>query len=65
MTRRLINRVWTPEEDHILRTQLESGASTTLVAGRLKRSVMAIKGRAHKIGVSFKQIKLGLKTKAK
>jgi hypothetical protein len=65
MTRRLVNRTWTAEEDDLLRTLLEGGKSTTLIAGKLKRSVMAVKGRACKTGVSLNGIKLRLKAKAK
>jgi len=54
------NRLWTPEEDIRLRTLLESGASTALVAAKLKRSISATKGRASAIGISFRKIKLRL-----
>jgi hypothetical protein len=57
------NRPWTPDDDARLRTLLESGASKTLASVKLKRSVGAIEGRASIIGISFRQIKLGLKAK--
>jgi hypothetical protein len=57
------NRPWTPEDDSHLRTLLEGGASTALVAAKLKRSISATKGRASAIGISFKKIKLRLKVK--
>ena len=65
MTRHIANRPWTPKEDNRLRTLLEEGASTTLVAAKLKRTISAVRGRAAVIGISFRQIKLGLKAKGK
>jgi hypothetical protein len=57
------NRPWTPEEDNRLRTLLESGASITLVAAKLKRSINAVRAHATVIGLSFTQIKLKLRAK--
>jgi hypothetical protein len=65
MIRYRAKRPWMPEEDNRLRTLLEEGASTVFVAAKLKRTVSAIKGRAHVIGMSFRRIKLGLKAKRK
>jgi hypothetical protein len=63
MIRYRAKRPWMPEEDNRLRTLLEEGSSTVLVAAKLKRTVSAIKGRAHVIGLSLRRIKLGLKVK--
>jgi hypothetical protein len=63
MNRRTAKRPWTPEEDNRLRRLLEEGTSTLLVAAKLKRTVTALKGRAAIIGVSFREIKLRLKSK--
>jgi hypothetical protein len=51
------NRPWAPEDDIRLRTLLESGASTALVAAKLKRSISATKGRASAVGISLKKDK--------
>jgi hypothetical protein len=58
-------RPWTSEDDYRLRTLLESGASPAIVATKLKRTLTATKGRASLLGISFRQIKLRLKTKGK
>ena len=57
MTRPLLNRPWTPEEDARLRTLLEDGKSTTLVSAKLNRTVAAVKGRAGIIGISLRRAK--------
>jgi hypothetical protein len=57
------NRPWTPDDDALLRALLESGASKTLVAVKLKRTVSAIEARTSIIGISLTQIKLRLKAK--
>ena len=57
------NQPWSLEEDNRLRALLESGASKTLVAAKLKRSVGAIRGRATVIQVSMKRTGLRLKVK--
>ena len=57
------NRPWTPEEDDRLRALLEGGASKTLIAAKLNRTLPAIRGRASILRLSFTQIKLKLKAK--
>jgi hypothetical protein len=57
------NRPWTLDDDARLRTLLESGASKTLIAAKLKRTVSAIEARTSIIGISLTQIKLRLKAK--
>jgi len=57
------NRPWTLDDDARLRTLLESGASKTLIAAKLKRTVSAIEARTSIIGISLSQIKLRLKAK--
>jgi hypothetical protein len=64
MTRLVSNRPWTPEEESLLRSMREAGKSTTLISAKLKRTVISIKWRASKIGVSFKQKKAGPKARA-
>jgi hypothetical protein len=54
---------WTPEEDAQLRTLIESSLSIHLVAEKLKRSVSAVKGRAHFLQVSIKRTYFELPTK--
>jgi hypothetical protein len=51
------------DDEALLRALLESGASKTLVAVKLKRTVSAIEARTSIIGVSLTQIKLRLKAK--
>jgi DNA-binding NarL/FixJ family response regulator len=63
MTRQIQNRPRTPEEEKVLKTLLEEGKSVPFVAARLKRSMMTIKTRANKVGVSFKQIKIRMKAR--
>ena len=56
---------WTPEEDDLLRTLIETGTSALLIAAKLKRGVHATKARAYAIGISFRRVKAGLKAKGK
>jgi hypothetical protein len=63
MNRWIPHKPWTGEEENLLRTLLEEGKSTTFVAAKLRRTVMADKARANMIGVSF--MKLRLKAKGK
>ena len=58
-------RPWTSEDDYRLRTLLESGASPAIVATKLKRTLTATKGRAGLLGISFRQLRLGLQAKGK
>ena len=61
--KRLHRKIWTPEEDNLLRTLLENGRSVAKVAETLNRTVTAIKGRASLLRISRKQ-KAGSKIKA-
>jgi hypothetical protein len=54
---------WTPEEDERLRNLIESSMSIYLVAAKLKRSVPAVKWRAHVLQVSIKRTYFALRTK--
>jgi hypothetical protein len=49
---------WTPEEVDLLRTLLEANSSIHLIAAKLKRTVSAVKGRVHLLGMSTKQVKV-------
>ena len=48
--------VWTLEEDERLKQLLEASAPIHLIAASLKRSVPAVKGRAHILGLSIKRV---------
>jgi hypothetical protein len=47
---------WTPAEDETLRNLVIANASVYSIAAKLKRSVPAIKGRAHHLGLSFRHV---------
>jgi hypothetical protein len=53
--KRLHRKIWTPEEDNLLRTLLENGRSVTIAAETLTRTVTAIKGRASILRISCKR----------
>jgi hypothetical protein len=48
---------WTPEEVDRLRTMLEANSSIHLIAAKMKRTVHAVKGRVHLMGISLRQVK--------
>jgi hypothetical protein len=48
-------RRWAPEEDKQLREMVEAGKSVTMMALRLKRTEMAVRGRLSILKVSLKQ----------
>ena len=56
---------WTPEEDERLRSLIESSMSIPHVAAKLKRSVSAVKGRAHLLKISIKRASFELNAKGK
>jgi hypothetical protein len=59
------NSLWTPEEDRLLKSMIESSISIHSIAAKLQRSVSAVKGRAHVLKISMKRASFGLKAKAK
>jgi hypothetical protein len=59
------NNLWTPEEDKLLKSLIESSLSMHSIAAKLKRSVSAVKGRAHLLKISIKRASFGLKVKGK
>jgi hypothetical protein len=46
---------WTPEDDRLLKELLNSGASTALIARKLKRTVGAIQTRKNILGLKAKK----------
>lgn len=56
-------KAWSTEDDASLKAFLEKGMHPSLVAAKLKRTVSAVRGRASKIGISLRRIKLGLRVK--
>jgi hypothetical protein len=56
-------RPWTPEDENLLRALVESGASVTLVAAKLNRSITAIQVRAKLMSLPFRKIRLKAKEK--
>jgi|tagenome__1003787_1003787.scaffolds.fasta_scaffold19390719_2 hypothetical protein len=51
---------WTAEEDALLRKLFEAGKSQYYVATKLKRSLISIRGRAYRLGISLKRRKIPL-----
>jgi hypothetical protein len=49
------NRSWAPEEDKQLREMLEAGKSVTIVALRLKRTVLAVRSRVSALKISVRR----------
>jgi hypothetical protein len=48
------SRSWTPEQDALLKMLAERDASATRAAAALKRSIVAVRGRARKFGLKLK-----------
>jgi hypothetical protein len=48
-------RRWVPEEDKQLREMVEGGKSVRMIALRLKRTEMAVRGRLSVLKISLKQ----------
>jgi hypothetical protein len=57
------NNQWTPEEDRLLKSMIESSNSILSIAAKLQRSVSAVKGRAHVLKISIKRVSFGLKAR--
>jgi hypothetical protein len=53
--KQLHRKIWTTEEDNLLRTLLENGRSFAIAAEALNRTVTAIKGRASVLRISRKR----------
>ena len=53
------NNVWTPEEDKRLKSLIESSFPMHSIAAALQRSASAVKGRAHRLGISIKRTSFG------
>ena len=53
---RNLRRLWTPDEDELLRKLIEAKKSLGLIAAKLKRSTMAVRGRASILKISVKKI---------
>jgi hypothetical protein len=47
---------WTPAGDETLRNLVIANASVYSIAAKLKRSVPAIKGRAHNLGLPLRRV---------
>ncbi len=56
-------KAWSTEDDERLKALLEKGTHPAVVAAKLRRTATAVIGRASKIGISLRLIKLGLKAK--
>jgi len=54
------HKAWTAHNQVQLRTLLEAGKSHYYVAAKLKRSLVSIRGRAYRLGISLKQRKIPL-----
>ena len=52
---------WTPQDDDILRRMAEASAAPEIIAGKLNRTVHAVKARAYMIGLPLKWFKLKAK----
>ena len=55
-------KLWTPEDDQLLRTMIEKGKSATIIAAALKRTVTAVKGRTSLLRLSRKRARSGAPT---
>jgi DNA-directed RNA polymerase specialized sigma24 family protein len=49
----MIRKDWTPDDDAALRKMVLEGRSPTEIAIELKRSLSAVKARAHRLGISL------------
>jgi hypothetical protein len=49
-------RRWEPDEDKQLREMVEAGKSVTMMALRLKRTEMAVRGRLGTLKVSLQKV---------
>ena len=57
------SRPWTPEDEKLLRELVEGGASVTLVAAKLNRTITAIQVRAKLMRLPFRKVRLKAKGK--
>jgi hypothetical protein len=57
------NNLWTPDEDKLLKSLIESNKSIHSIAAKLRRSMPAVKGRAHLLKISIKRASFGLEAK--
>jgi hypothetical protein len=65
-TRRINNRkAWTSGEDERLREFVISNASFFDIADELGRTVVAVKARAHAIGIALRRSRFTVKEKAR
>jgi hypothetical protein len=65
-TRRINNcKAWTSDEDERLREFVISNASLFDIADELGRTVVAVKARAHAIGIALRRSRFTVKEKAR
>ena len=57
------NPLWTPEEDHELRSLILSSKDIAIIAKQLNRTQKAIRRRATKLKLPLKVVTVGLKEK--
>jgi DNA-binding NarL/FixJ family response regulator len=57
-------RIWTSEDDALLRNLAASGESTTAIAKRLERSTAAVRKRAHKLEIRLAASQKGIGSRA-
>jgi DNA-binding CsgD family transcriptional regulator len=53
---------WTPEEDERLRSMIVEGHSPAEISLQLQRSVSAVYARTHVLRLSFKRLRLRLRS---
>jgi hypothetical protein len=58
-------RAWTAVDDARLKSLIESNVSIDLIAAKMERTIIGVKGRAHVLGISTKRVWVGLKAKGK
>jgi hypothetical protein len=58
-------KAWTSDEDERLRQLVVSNASLSDIAEDLGRTVVAVKARAHAIGIALRRSRFRVKEKAK
>jgi hypothetical protein len=56
----LKGRAWTAEDDDRLKSLIEASVSIHDIAAKMKRTIQGVKSRAHALGISTKQVWIGL-----
>jgi hypothetical protein len=52
------SRLWTPEDDHQLKSMAAAGCTPAEIATKLQRTIWAVQARARVFHISFKRVKV-------